>query len=167
MIREDLTKRRQEAAAASPVAQVHVAHILVSAPVPTGGDFTQFSAQLKKISDINAALDKGTDFAEVAKQFSEDSDTKDKGGDVGWIARGMFTDIGAENELFSLDAGTRSKQHNDRTQTVWYKVLEKDPARALDDDQKKKIKDNAYAYWLNQQKKAHDVTRLVPGLEFE
>ena len=167
MIREDLTKRRQEAAAASPVAQVHVAHILVSAPVPTGGDFTQFSAQLKKISDINAALDKGTDFAEVAKQFSEESDTKDKGGDVGWIARGMFTDVGAENELFSLDAGTRSKQHNDRTQTVWYKVLEKNDARALDDDQKKKIKDNAYAYWLNQQKKAHDVTRLVPGLEFE
>src|SRR5947209_7785417 len=121
MIREELTKRRQEAAAAGPVAQ----------------------------------------------EFSEESDTKDKGGDVGWIARGMFTDVGAENELFSLDAGTRSKQHNDRTQTVWYKVLEKNDARALDDDQKKKIKDNAYAYWLNQQKKAHDVTRLVPGLEFE
>ena len=86
---------------------------------------------------------------------------------MGWIARGMFTDVGAENELFSLDPGTRSKQHNDRAQTVWYKVLEKNDARALDDDQKKKIKDNAYAYWLNQQKKAHDVTRLVPGLEFE
>ena len=37
----------------------------------------------------------------------------------------------------------------------------------LSDDQKKKIKDNAYAYWLNQQKKAHDVLRLIPGLEFE
>jgi len=31
----------------------------------------------------------------------------------------------------------------------------------------KKIKDSAYSYWLNQQKKAHDVVRLVPGLEFD
>ena len=86
---------------------------------------------------------------------------------MGWLARGMLTDLAAEDELFSLDAGPRSRQHNTRVDTTWYKVLERSDARPLDDDQKKKVKDNAYSYWLSQQKKAHDVVRLVPGLEFE
>ena len=86
---------------------------------------------------------------------------------MGWLARGMLTDLRAEDELFSLPAGQLSKQHNLLTTTTWYKVIEKSDSRDLDDDQKKKIKDTAYQYWLNQQKKAHDVLRLIPGLEFE
>src|SRR5438552_2448385 len=108
-----------------------------------------------------------SDFAEVAKKYSEDSATKDKGGDIGWLARGMLTDLGAENELFNLDAGARSQQHNGLAATIWYKVIEKSASRDLEDDQKTKIKDSAYKYWLSQQKKAHDVLRLIPGLEFE
>ena len=119
------------------------------------------------MADINSALDGGKDFAEVAKQYSEDGATKVKGGDMGWVARGMLTDLAAENELFNLAAGARSQQHNALATTTWYKVIERDDARALDDDEMKKIKDSAYSYWLNQQKKAHDVVRLVPGLEFD
>ena len=167
LIRDEFTKRRQDGAVASPTAQVHVAQIQVAAPRPVGGDFQAFTNQLKKVSEITAALDKGTDFGEVAKQYSEDSATKDKGGDLGWIARGMITDLASENELFNLDAGARSQQHNTLTRTIWYKLVEKSDSRDLDDDQKKKIKDNAYQYWLNQQKKAHDVLRLIPGLEFD
>ncbi|HEV8469994.1 MAG TPA: peptidylprolyl isomerase [Candidatus Limnocylindria bacterium] len=167
LIRDEFTKRRQDQGVASPTAQVHVAQIQVAAPRPVGGDFQAFTNQLKKVSDITAALDKGTDFGEVAKQYSEDSATKDKGGDMGWIARGMITDLASENELFNLDTGARSQQHNTLATTTWYKLVEKSDSRDLDDDQKKKIKDNAYQYWLNQQKKAHDVLRLVPGLEFD
>src|SRR2546430_694011 len=72
-----------------------------------------------------------------------------------------------ENEIFNLDAGARSQQHNALNTTTWFKALEKSDSRDLDDAQKKTIKDNAYQYWLNQQKKAHDVLRLVPGLEFD
>jgi len=39
--------------------------------------------------------------------------------------------------------------------------------KELEDAQKKTISDNAYTYWLNGQKKAHNVVRLIPGLEFE
>jgi parvulin-like peptidyl-prolyl isomerase len=167
MVREEFTKRQQDRGATSPTAQVHVAQIQVATPRPVGGDFQAFSDQLKKVSDVGKALDGGADFAEVAKKYSEDSATKDKGGDMGWIAHGMNTDLSAENELFTIPAGQLSKQHNLLTTTTWYKVLEKSDSRDLDDDQKKTIKDNAYQYWLNQQKKAHDVLRLIPGLEFE
>src|SRR5207247_77641 len=93
-------------------------------------------------SDVGAALDSGTDFGEVAKKYSEDSATKDKGGDMGWIARGMLTDLASENELFNLDAGARSQQHNAFNTTTWFKALEKSDSRDLDDAQKKTIKDN-------------------------
>jgi parvulin-like peptidyl-prolyl isomerase len=167
LLKDEFTKRRQDQAVGSPTLQIHIAQIQVAAPRPVGGDFQAFTDKLKKVSDIAAALEKGTDFGEVAKQYSEDSATKDKGGDMGWIARGMLTDLASENELFNLDAGARSQQHNALTTTTWFKVLEKSDARELDDAQKKTIKDSAYQYWLNQQKKAHDVLRLIPGLEFD
>jgi parvulin-like peptidyl-prolyl isomerase len=167
IIRDEFTRRQQERGAVSPTAQVHVAQIQVATPRPVGGDFEAFTAQLKKVADVGKALEAGTDFAEVAKQYSEDSATAEKGGDMGWIARGMITDLLAENELFTIPAGQLSQQHNLLTTTTWYKVIEKSDSRDLDDDQKKIIKDNGYQYWLNGQKKAHDVLRLIPGLEFE
>jgi parvulin-like peptidyl-prolyl isomerase len=167
ILRDEFTKRQQDRGVTSPTAQVHVAQIQAATPRPVGGDFQAFSDQLKKVADIGKALDAGTDFAEVAKQYSEDSATKDNGGDIGWMARGMLTDISAENELFNIPAGQRSQQHNGLTTTTWYKVIEKSDSRDLEDAQKKTISDNAYTYWLNGQKKAHNVLRLIPGLEFE
>jgi parvulin-like peptidyl-prolyl isomerase len=163
----DLFTKRQQASVVSPTAQVHVAQIQVATPAPTGGDFQSFTDQLKKVADVGKALDANTDFAAVAKQYSEDSATQENGGDMGWIAHGMITDISAEKELFALEPGKVSQQHNGLTTTTWYKVIEKSDSRDLDDTQKKTISDNAYKYWLNQQKKAHDIVRLIPGIEFE
>lgn len=168
LLREEYTRRAKESSVKSPTEQVRLAWIQVATPFPTAGsDFQQYSDQLKKVGAIGDEFDKGTDFGEIAKQFSEDTDTKEKGGELGWFARGMLTQIDIENEIFKLDVGLRTIQHSDRSTTVWYKVLEKDPARALDDDQMKKIEDNAYTYWLNQQKKAHGVQKLVPGHELD
>jgi parvulin-like peptidyl-prolyl isomerase len=166
LLRDEFTKRQQDRVV-SPTEQVHVAQIQVATPRPVGGDYQAFSDQLKKVTDVGKALDAGTDFAEVAKQYSEDAATSDKGGDMGWIARGMITDLAAEKELFTITAGKVSQQHSLLTTTTWYKVIEKSDSRDLDDAQKKTLTDNAYPYWLNQQKKAHDVVRLIPGLEFE
>jgi len=168
LLREEYTKRAQELNTQTPTEQVRVAWIQVTTPFPSaGGDFQTYSDQLKKVADIQKAFDAGTDFAEIAKQYSEDSATKDKGGELGWYAHGMLTQPDLEREIFALDVGLRTVQHSDRTNTVWYKILEKDPAHALDDDQKAKIKTNAYPYWLNQQKKDHGVQKLVPGHELD
>lgn len=168
LLRQEHTKRAQDSAVRSPTAQVHVAWIQVATPFPTaGGDFQTYADQLKKVADIQKEFDKGTAFADIAKQFSEDSATKDTGGELGWYARGMLTQVDLENEIFALDVGLRTVQHSDRSSTVWYKILEKDGARALDDDQKTKIKNSAYTYWLQQQKKAHGVQKLVPGHELD
>src|SRR2546430_15089614 len=119
LLKDEYTKRRQDHAVASPTLQGHGAQIQGAAPRPVGGNFQAFTDQLKKVSDVGAALDSGTDFGDVAKKYSEDSATKDKGGDMGWIARGMLTDLASETELFNLDAGARSQQHNALTTTTW------------------------------------------------
>jgi parvulin-like peptidyl-prolyl isomerase len=168
LLREEYTKRAQERNTQSPTEQVRIAWIQVATPVPTaGGNFQTYADQLKKLSDIQSEFNKGTDFAEIAKQFSEDSATKDKGGELGWYAHGMLTQIDLEQEIFTTDVGLRTSQHSDRSVTAWYKILETDPARALEDAQKTKIKDNAYTYWLQEQKKAHGVQKLVPGHELD
>jgi parvulin-like peptidyl-prolyl isomerase len=168
LLREEYTKRAQARSVQSPTEQVHIAWIQVATPYPSaGGNFQTYADQLKKVADVKAELDKGTDFAEIAKQFSEDSATKDTGGDLGWYAHGMLTQLDVEKEIFTLDVGGRTGSHSDPSNTVWYKVIERDPARALEDAQKTKINDLAYRYWLQQQKSAHGVQKLVPGHELD
>src|SRR5438128_786297 len=146
-------------------------HILIQINKDAPDQALEASNALAKATAIRDQLrqdpNNQTLWNQLAKDNSDDPGTKDTGGELGWIARGMLTDLAAENEIFTLDAGKISQQHNGLNNTTWYKVIEKSDSRALDDDQKSKIKDNAYQYWLNQQKKAHDVLRLIPGLEFE
>jgi hypothetical protein len=79
----------------------------------------------------------------------------------------MITRLNIEKDVFALDAGKVSAQKSDSSQTVWYKVLAKDPSRALDDDQKKQIAAQAYGYWYQGQKAIHEFHKLVPGHELD
>jgi parvulin-like peptidyl-prolyl isomerase len=167
VLKDIYTKRAQDQSVKSPTEQVHLAWVAIASPKVNNGDFQSFADQLKKVSDIQKALDDGTDFAKVVEQYSEDSATSDKGGDLGWFARGMITRLAIEKDVFKLEAGKVSAQKSDSSQTVWYKVLEKDPSRALDDAQKKKISDQAYSYFYQQQKDAHQIQKLVPGHELD
>ena len=166
ILKDEFRTRAQAQAVVSPTAQVRVAKIVVNTPLPTSGDFQAFTEALKKLSTVTGELEKGTDFAEVAKQYSDDV-TAEKGGDLGWIARGTLGDYRAEQELFTLDAGKVSTQHSASSATTIYKVLEQDPARALTDDQREQIKSQAYDYWLAKLKQERGVRKLVPGHELE
>ncbi|MEA2660997.1 MAG: peptidyl-prolyl cis-trans isomerase [Chloroflexota bacterium] len=167
MLREHYTAVAQAQAATSPTEQIHLLHILISLPSPTSQVPTDFTDALKKISDAKAELDKGTDFAEVAKKYSEDTTEAANGGDAGWFARGQLDSVSKENELFALAPGTISRQFSTIGQSEFYKVVEKDPARALTDAQSTKIHDSAYAYWFDKNRRVHDVQKLVPGYEFQ
>jgi parvulin-like peptidyl-prolyl isomerase len=46
-------------------------------------------------------LKAGKDFADLAKQYSADSVTKDQGGDLGWTTKGMMVPE-FENAIFSM-----------------------------------------------------------------
>lgn len=67
------------------VTQYQARHILIRNEDPAG------DAQAKaKIDTLRARITGGADFATVAKESSEDPNSKDKGGDLGWFAQDAF-----------------------------------------------------------------------------
>ena len=65
---------------------VKLRHILMN--IRPGGEAKQKA--VARVRDIQDRLKQGEDFGELAKQYSEDPGTSEKGGDLGFVERGML-----------------------------------------------------------------------------
>jgi len=83
--------------------RAHIAHILFKTVGKTDAEVAEVR---KKAEDVLNKAKHGTNFADLAKQNSEDT-TKDKGGDLDWIVRGQ-TVPEFESAAFSLPKGAIS-----------------------------------------------------------
>jgi peptidyl-prolyl cis-trans isomerase D len=83
--------------------RAHVAHILFKTVGKTDAEAAEIK---KKADDVLNKAKHGGKFADLAKQYSEDT-TKDKGGDLDWIVRGQ-TVPEFETAAFSLPKGAIS-----------------------------------------------------------
>ncbi len=81
--------------------RVKVRHILIKTD---GKEKDALDPAKKKAESIREEALKGKDFARLAKQYSEDPGTKDKGGDLGYIARGQVVPE-FESAAFGLQVG--------------------------------------------------------------
>ena len=111
-----LVEVRDEAQAGSAnlVTQVHARHILVRVT-----DTTTEAAAKSKIDTIAARLKGGADFAQVAREESQDLNSQAKGGDLGWFVPEQFgTEFGAQ--VASLSDGQVSAPF--RTDAGWHIV---------------------------------------------
>lgn len=79
--------------------QRHAAHILVT--VPAGTDEQAEAQAREKAADIARKAREGADFAELARQHSDDPGSAAQGGDLGYVGRGA-TDPAFEQALFEL-----------------------------------------------------------------
>jgi peptidyl-prolyl cis-trans isomerase D len=104
--------------------RVHVEHILLMTVGKTDAEVEEIK---KRAEDILKQLKKGAKFEDLAKKYSEDPGTKDKGGDLGWIVQGQ-TVKEFQQTAFSLDKGQMSDLV--RTQYGFHiiKVLDKETA---------------------------------------
>jgi parvulin-like peptidyl-prolyl isomerase len=86
--------------------QVKVSHILIKFAIPEGAELNDtIKAEAKtKITDIQEQLNNGADFAELAKQYSEDTASAVNGGDIGFISKGQ-TVPEFEEAAFALEVG--------------------------------------------------------------
>jgi len=82
--------------------QVHARHILIRTD-PTPSEEELADAR-KKAEDILKQLREGADFAAMARKYSDDKATADKGGDLGFFGRGQMVPE-FEKVAFSLKPG--------------------------------------------------------------
>lgn len=90
-------------------------------------DVTLNATAKQKIEAAKAELDAGKDFADIAKQYSEDSSAKD-GGDLSWIEKGQ-TVPEFETTAFATAVGSISDIFTSQYGYHILKVLEKDDTR--------------------------------------
>src|SRR6266446_669899 len=104
--------------------RVHAQHILLMTVGKTDAEVEEIR---KKAEDILNQLKKGAKFEDLAKKYSEDPGTKDKGGDLGWLVQGQ-TVPEFEKVAFSL----QKAQTSDLVKTQYgfhiIKVLDKETA---------------------------------------
>ncbi|CAD5377552.1 Peptidyl-prolyl cis-trans isomerase ppiD [Pseudomonas sp. OF001] len=79
--------------------QRKASHILLEA----GGQMSDEQAKAK-LEELKARIDKGEDFAALAREFSQDPGSAGNGGDLGFAGKGVY-DKAFEDALFSLQKG--------------------------------------------------------------
>jgi len=114
--------------------RVQAQHILLMTVGKTDAEVTEIK---KKAEDILAqAKKKGSNFADLAKKYSEDPGSKTKGGDLGWLVHGQ-TVPEFDKAVFTLPKGEISELI--RTQYGFHiiKVLDKETAHTKPFDEVK------------------------------
>ncbi len=95
-----------------------------------------------------ARLEAGQDFSELAATESQDVETKEKGGDLGWLPRGLRPEL---EEAFSLEVGKVSQPIFTPQGYYLVKVVGRE-TRALDPAASDALKAKAMETWLNEQR---------------
>jgi peptidyl-prolyl cis-trans isomerase D len=104
--------------------RVHVQHVLLMTVGKTDAEIEEIR---QKAEDVLKQAKKGAKFDELAKKYSEDPGTKDKGGDLGFIIQGQ-TVPEFEKTAFSQPVGSISDLVKTQYGFHIIKVLEKETA---------------------------------------
>jgi peptidyl-prolyl cis-trans isomerase SurA len=103
-----------QSASANMITQVHARHILIRI-----SDTTSEAAAKAKIDTVAARLKGGADFAQVAREESQDLASQAKGGDLGWFVPEQYgTEFGGQ--VASLSDGQVSAPF--RTDAGWHVI---------------------------------------------
>ena len=83
-----------------------ISHILIRLRQGMGDE--EVKAKLTQAHEIYSKLKTGEDFTLLAQQFSEDKNSAEKGGDLGWVKEGAISQVFSQ-KAFSLKLGEVSE----------------------------------------------------------
>lgn len=113
------------------IPKIRASHILVQFKNDSGVVDTAYA--FEKIMQIKQRLDGGEDFAEVAKEVSDDRGTKEKGGDLGFFQRRMMVRQ-FDEVAFKLEVGQMSEIVESPYGYHIIKLTEKESYPSYEDD---------------------------------
>jgi len=113
---------------------------------------------------IRARWEAGEDFADLAREASIDELSREKGGDMGWLPRGVMEST-FDYVAFSLSPGDVSEplpyvSEPSSTQVLYYLLMvsEKADARELDEDSLQRLRGRVLEDWLSEGKKFYEIS---------
>jgi peptidyl-prolyl cis-trans isomerase C len=127
--------------------QVHARHILVE---------TEEEAQA-----ILGRLQAGEDFAALAGQLSQDENTREAGGDLGFFPRGLLISPELEEAAFALPPGQIGEVVRSQFGYHVVQVLEKAPDRPVPPEVLNSLKEQAFAHWMQEQWGSAIIERFI------
>jgi len=127
--------------------QVHGRHILL--------------ADLTTAQQVRRMLEAREDFATLAAQYSHDQFTRDRGGDLGWFARGLLAWPEVEEAAFALQPGQISEVVQSPMGSHIIQVVERDADRPLPPDMFQALKEQTVTRWLEEQRRSAQVEILI------
>lgn len=110
-------------------------------------------------SSVLERLDAGEDFGDLARELSQDTATKEEGGERGWVAQDEL-DLSYGAKVFALDVGTPSQPIAGTGGYFIFEVEEKEAEREVTDEQRSTISGNYFAHWYGEQ------STLVPSEDY-
>lgn len=133
--------------------RVHVEHILFLTVDKPDAEVQEIK---KRAEDVLKQAKSGANFEDLAKKYSEDPGTKDKGGDLGWIGQGQ-TVPEFEKVAFSLSKGSISDLVKTQYGFHIIKIIDKETAHTKSFDE---VKDSIRAQLLpnEAEKQASDIS---------
>ena len=157
--------------------QVHARHILLNviepsaepavtpeptaegapAPTPTPAPRSEAEA-IALATELRDRILAGEKFEDIAAQYSDDTSNAQSGGDLGWFGRGAMV-AAFEEAAFALPIGQISEPITTSFGVHLIEVLEKDPARTLDEQTLAQKRQEAYQTWLQEQINAAKIER--------
>jgi parvulin-like peptidyl-prolyl isomerase len=130
----------------SPVAeQAHARHILLG---------TRQSAE-----EVLARLESGEDFAYLAREYSEDISSRERGGDVGFFPRGVMPPE-VEEVAFSLEVGDVSEIVESQFGFHIVQVLEREE-REIAVEVFENLRQQTFMQWLQDRREGASIERFV------
>ncbi|MDD4875963.1 MAG: peptidylprolyl isomerase [Dehalococcoidales bacterium] len=123
------------------------------------------SATYEEADNIRARWEAGEDFSDLAIEASYDEESKEAGGELGWIPRGVMKSE-LDGLIFDLSPGVISEVITDVVDAtaeeptyiyILFLVAEKDDAREIDDNSLQLLKDNAIESWLLEEMNLHEL----------
>ena len=134
-------------------------HEYLAARVPTVVEQIHLHAILletyEDAEQITARWEAGEDFADLAREVSLDEVSGEKGGDLGWLPRGVLASSWFDEVAFSLTIGDVSEivsyAADPEAEEIFYYLLmvsEKADAREVDEDSLQILKARALDDWL-------------------
>jgi len=127
--------------------QVHARHILVDTA--------------EEARHIHAQLEAGADFVALARAHSQDTSTRDNGGDLGYFPRGILIASEVEEAAFSLQPGQYSDVVMSPLGYHIVQVVERDPDRPISPENQRLLRERAVQDWIEELWAQAEVERFI------